>query len=276
MEKKVLIILPQCYTNLNATSIPNSISKNKHLKRIPLTVQEKEFITYLIEENIVYSVPTGANDDWYWIYATLYEQKSEKKTYVVTNDLMRDHKLSILTPIPFIRWRTSFVVYYQINRPMILFSENNKLNNSNNEEDLDHDEVLLTSAGYTAVMHPSGNIPPTKPPPNITPQQNNTSNRLNLTKAELKSIVNRNELNLSNSNVTFYQPGNFSREIQRSSSHHPVSSQPASSRGTGRWHIPALDRHEWLCINLNAAFKGNNADAADTEKDKDHNTAEMN
>ncbi|RYH13396.1 hypothetical protein EON65_35760 [archaeon] len=69
-------------------------------------------------------MPSGADDDWYWMTASLVTPQSpiilhasphtntSKHThttpvasapYVVTNDRMRDHKLSFIAPRPFIR-----------------------------------------------------------------------------------------------------------------------------------------------------------------------------
>ena len=36
----------------------------------------------LVSENMLYVVPWGANDDWYWIYATVMEGR-ESTAYVV-------------------------------------------------------------------------------------------------------------------------------------------------------------------------------------------------
>jgi hypothetical protein len=64
---------------------------------------------------MLYAVPRGANDDWYWMYSTLYPGR-KTQALVITNDLMRDHKVSFLAPSSFIRWRTSQIVFYSISR----------------------------------------------------------------------------------------------------------------------------------------------------------------
>jgi hypothetical protein len=49
------------------------------------------------------------------MYSTLcYE--NHPTPYVLTNDLMRDHRLSVFASIPFVRWRSSQIVYYSIAR----------------------------------------------------------------------------------------------------------------------------------------------------------------
>jgi len=47
----------------------------------------------------------------------------------VTNDLMRDHKLAFLEPRPFIRWRTSHIVYFGMSSG---YNPDNSTDNSGN------------------------------------------------------------------------------------------------------------------------------------------------
>ena len=49
----------------------------------------------------------------YWMYVTILEGR-EKHAYVVTNDLMRDHKLAFMEPRPFSRWRMTHVVNFDL------------------------------------------------------------------------------------------------------------------------------------------------------------------
>ncbi len=84
---------------------------------------------------MLYLVPQGANDDWYWIMATLLERQSNKQTYVVTNDLMRDHRVLFDDPLTFLRWRTSQIMHFHLSRgidnefslPEIYFFEPSKI-----------------------------------------------------------------------------------------------------------------------------------------------------
>jgi hypothetical protein len=62
---------------------------------------------------MLYIVPDGIDDDLFCIYSTVYE-KRKTRGYVVTNDLYRDHKIAFLEPRPFIRWRMSQVVFFNI------------------------------------------------------------------------------------------------------------------------------------------------------------------
>jgi proteinaceous RNase P len=67
------------------------------------------------DEKMLYVVPSGADDDWYWMYATVFEGRS-KPAFVVTNDLMRDHRLAFMEPRPFIRWRSTHIINFDINK----------------------------------------------------------------------------------------------------------------------------------------------------------------
>jgi hypothetical protein len=62
---------------------------------------------------MIYEVPGGANDDWYWIYATVYEGRKTHAS-VISNDLMRDHRLAFLEPRPFLRWRNSHITLFDL------------------------------------------------------------------------------------------------------------------------------------------------------------------
>jgi hypothetical protein len=62
---------------------------------------------------MLYEVPTGGNDDWYWIYGTVYEGR-KTHAYVVTNDLMRDHRLAFLEPRPCILWRNAHIAMFDL------------------------------------------------------------------------------------------------------------------------------------------------------------------
>ena len=47
------------------------------------------------DEGMLYVVPSGGNDDWYWMYSSILENQGHG-AFVVTNDLMRDHRLAFM------------------------------------------------------------------------------------------------------------------------------------------------------------------------------------
>jgi len=113
-SKNILVIIPYAYAS--QTTIPNSISKGgRKFKRSTLSPNDQRIIGMLRDENMLYVVPRGANDDWYWVYATIYEGR-KKPAYVVTNDLMRDHKIAFIEPKPFLRWRSSQIIYFALSK----------------------------------------------------------------------------------------------------------------------------------------------------------------
>lgn len=69
---------------------------------------------HLYEIATVYLTPRG-NDDWFWVYASvLGKRRSPKPTFIVSNDLTRDHKIAFPNSYSFTRWRLTQMVYYDI------------------------------------------------------------------------------------------------------------------------------------------------------------------
>ena len=88
-------------------------------------------LTRLVESGKMYIVSTRCLDDYYWMIASVSDQagmsrdEMEKvppnnpegrypgiRPILVTNDKMRDHKLSLLEPRSFRRWTSSHIVNY--------------------------------------------------------------------------------------------------------------------------------------------------------------------
>jgi hypothetical protein len=74
-------------------------------------------------QGMLYRVPHNANDDWYWMAATVTEPAiavpgaavQERVTSVaVTNDLTRDHAWQLLPERQQWRWRTQQMVDYSL------------------------------------------------------------------------------------------------------------------------------------------------------------------
>lgn len=106
--ERILVLLPYPYAR---RIIPNS-AKHKKGKRVTyLTKEDQEILERFEKEGMLYVVPQWANDDWYWMFATVNENR-KKMAYVITNDLTRDHRLAFLEPKPFIRWRTTQVIHF--------------------------------------------------------------------------------------------------------------------------------------------------------------------
>lgn len=80
---------------------------------ITLLLWSQRIVDRLKKMDMLYEVPKGADDDWYWIFATVNEGRS-RHANVITNDLMRDHKLAFMEPRPFLRWRNAHVSLYDL------------------------------------------------------------------------------------------------------------------------------------------------------------------
>ncbi|KAG5188557.1 hypothetical protein JKP88DRAFT_347850 [Tribonema minus] len=128
--ERVLVVCPERYLR---AIIPNSTRFARlQRKRTVLSPQALAIIRSWEEKGILYRqvryqlvlccsyVPTLAgrcantdNDDWYWMYLTVAFDNVAAPVTVVSNDLMRDHRLALLEPTPFVRWkRTQQMRYY--------------------------------------------------------------------------------------------------------------------------------------------------------------------
>lgn len=118
--------MPQKYTQ-GSFVITNAAGQ----KRQKLTKKEKEISRELFSSGKAYAVPTGCLDDYYWMYASVASQTVStngedmyvelgneagrwpgERPMLVSNDQMRDHKLSLLEPRLFRRWYSNFLVNF--------------------------------------------------------------------------------------------------------------------------------------------------------------------
>ena len=65
--------------------------------------------------DMLYVTPMGFNDDWFWLYSTVYEGR-RSPAYVVSNDHMRDHRSSFPDLRAFMRWRSSQIVFFRFDK----------------------------------------------------------------------------------------------------------------------------------------------------------------
>jgi len=269
-SSRVLVIMPNCYARVDAgDTIPNSVRYgmlgnsnsngggscdiNRRRAVSIVTEEDKRILNKL--ESMMYVVPRGANDDWYWMYATMYAPNAATNTsssivspsvsssakrnnspdpaaaattespppetlednvanedvpvdsaYVVSNDLMRDHKIAFIEPKIFVRWRNSQITYFGLSRAIEdTGKEEEETHNEVGEEEEEEEEEedgLAATVGGKDTHNPKRDV-------NTMPE------------------------------VYLYEPGKFSREIQR-----------GSGAQTHRWHIPSVDRSLWLCLNI--------------------------
>jgi len=91
----------------------------------------------LIEDGKIYAVPSQCLDDYYWMIASVVNQKRSSncmektvsagdtitndrfpglRPMLVSNDQMRDHRLALLEPRLFRRWKNSYIVNFRVSR----------------------------------------------------------------------------------------------------------------------------------------------------------------
>lgn len=97
-----------------------SINKSQQL-----TERDQQVIANLQEKGQFYMVPEWCLDDYYWMIASVVAHASDHSTskyedsslpglrpLLITNDQMRDHKLTLLEPRLFRRWTSCHIVRY--------------------------------------------------------------------------------------------------------------------------------------------------------------------
>lgn len=126
MGEIVLVTMPKKYTQNSFT-----VMKSSGPRRQTLTQKEKAIRDRLVSTGKLFIVPPSYLDDYYWMYASVAGQGGKftpDQQYIapndpesrwpgirpmlISNDKMRDHKLSLLEPRLFRRWYSNFLVNY--------------------------------------------------------------------------------------------------------------------------------------------------------------------
>eukprot|EP00606_Chrysophyceae_sp_TOSAG23-5_P001513 GSChrysophyteH2.ASY1.ANO1.760.1 assembled CDS len=115
-EEAILVVLPHAYVQ---RVVPN-MSKNFEKRNELLSKEDHARIDRLRAKKMLYVVPSGCNDDWYWMYATVSNER-DSRAYVVTNDLMRDHKVAFSpsqkhSDACFKRWRENTIIHFDFSK----------------------------------------------------------------------------------------------------------------------------------------------------------------
>jgi hypothetical protein len=109
--ERVLLVLPHKYTQ---AVVPNHARYNGAgpCAQHEVTAEERALLDRWTAEGILVVTPVGANDDWYWMLGSVCRDDAPAR--VVSNDQMRDHRLALLEPRPFLRWKTSQLVRFNL------------------------------------------------------------------------------------------------------------------------------------------------------------------
>ncbi|GAB2214861.1 hypothetical protein Drorol1_Dr00019226 [Drosera rotundifolia] len=88
-------------------SWPLVVIHNKRLPGLQANPSSQKLLEEWKSHGALYSTPSGANDDWYWLYAAV-----KLKCLLVTNDEMRDHIFELLGSNFFRQWKERHQVRY--------------------------------------------------------------------------------------------------------------------------------------------------------------------
>jgi len=127
--EKPLVIMPQKYAQ------KKFYLRQGYVQELPES--QMKILEELEDNNKIYKVPHRCLDDYYWMIASVSNQKASRKDVdldvplnneegrwpgtrpmLMTNDQMRDHKLELLEPRLFRRWCSSYIVNYDFD-PML-------------------------------------------------------------------------------------------------------------------------------------------------------------
>ena len=113
-EDRILVLLPQTYVQ---KVVPNSAKNRAGHRFTQTTADDQRILEKLRAEEMLYVVPSGANDDWYWLYATV---AANRTSFAITNDLTRDHRLAFLESRMYVRWRNNHIVHFDLDKALEL------------------------------------------------------------------------------------------------------------------------------------------------------------
>ncbi|GET91950.1 hypothetical protein, conserved [Leishmania tarentolae] len=102
----------------------------RHIEPKFMTSQSTAIVQYWKDRGWLYCSPTGLNDDLCWLYGALLltdptdttptsmtaTAASPHRTFVCTNDKMRDHHFRLLSPRAFARWRDRHRIAFRCSR----------------------------------------------------------------------------------------------------------------------------------------------------------------
>ncbi|XP_075633056.1 proteinaceous RNase P 2-like [Castanea sativa] len=93
--------------NWSGNKWPLVVLHNKRLWALLENPSQRKLVEEWMDNGVLYTTPTGSNDDWYWMYAAV-----KVKSLLVTNDEMRDHIFELLGSSFFLKWKERHQVRY--------------------------------------------------------------------------------------------------------------------------------------------------------------------
>jgi Protein-only RNase P len=122
MGEKVLVVLPKKY--IHDRFWIQRLGGNDGTIMQRLSAKERMIRDSLIKSGKLYVVPGGNLDDFYWMFASVFMEESYVpadntegrfagiRPMLVSNDKLRDHRMSLLEPRLFRRWYSNFLVNF--------------------------------------------------------------------------------------------------------------------------------------------------------------------
>lgn len=122
MGEKPLVIMPQKY------AAPSFWLAGLGYNQV-LSPDEIGIMNNLLTTDKMYIVPSGCLDDYYWMLSSVANQRDSRlhvstddaqgrfpglRPLLITNDMMRDHRLELLEPRLFRRWTNCHIVKYRM------------------------------------------------------------------------------------------------------------------------------------------------------------------
>lgn len=131
-----IVLMPNAYTQNRFYSTVGARRSQQRLSEEEVSIRDS-----LVKSNILFRVPPGHLDDYFWMIASIADQTVSKgkskldvppcdasgrwpgtRPMIISNDEMRDHKLALVDPILFRRWYSNCIVVcdvlYSLRRPL--------------------------------------------------------------------------------------------------------------------------------------------------------------
>ncbi|KAL6196144.1 hypothetical protein ACLB2K_031759 [Fragaria x ananassa] len=86
--------------NRSGEKWPLVVLHNRRFKSLVENPSHRKVVEEWMDKGILYTTPSGSNDDWYWLYAAV-----KLKCLILTNDEMRDHIFELLGSSFFLKWK---------------------------------------------------------------------------------------------------------------------------------------------------------------------------
>ncbi|PRQ32222.1 putative ribonuclease P [Rosa chinensis] len=93
--------------NRSGEKWPLVVLHNRRFRSLVENPSHRKVVEEWMDKGILYTTPSGSNDDWYWLYAAV-----KLKCLLVTNDEMRDHIFELLGSSFFLKWKERHQVRY--------------------------------------------------------------------------------------------------------------------------------------------------------------------